>query len=142
MDQYPTKTFSPYHLGVTQQADLWHYVLKQKKVAMENLLKAQKILESLQEVFAHRISVETIEGTHARFLSGITPTTSPEARYLLTVGCLNIHPFPPPPLILSFPTLAQTRSAHGDSTALPTGHASPTPSHALVPTRSPSQDGC
>lgn len=86
---------------IDQQAQLWCLAMKQKKNALESLLAAQKILEDLQEVFVQHLSSEMMEDAHVRFLSGINPTTSPEAHYLLTIGHMNIRPFVSPYRYLS-----------------------------------------
>lgn len=59
---------------------------------MENLLKAQQSLESVQTMLVHHVPVETIEAVHTQLMSGIKPTTSPQAQYLLTIGHLNVGP--------------------------------------------------
>lgn len=76
-----------------QQAHLWCAALKTKKAAMENLLRAQMSLEKIEESIAQHLSVETIEGAHARFLSALDLNPSnPEVSYLLTIGRAGVHP--------------------------------------------------
>jgi hypothetical protein len=65
------------------QGYLWATALKTKKAVMENLLKAQKSI-------AQHLSIESIEGVHARFLSALDPS-NPEASYLLTIGRAGVH---------------------------------------------------
>jgi hypothetical protein len=93
---------------------------------MENLLRAQKTLEKLEGVFVQDLAVtsEAIEGAHTQFLSGIRPITSPEARYILTVGCLTIRSF----LWDSHDNPTHTSLAHGNSVWA--GHIRP--SHAVA----------
>lgn len=92
MDQNVNITLSAVQRSAVKQADLWAVALKSKKIAMENLLKAQKMLEEVQEAVTEYISAETVEGAHNRFLSGIGPRVTPEARYLWTIGHLTVNP--------------------------------------------------
>lgn len=74
-----------------QQGCGWSTAFLAKKVAMENLLKAQKSLEEIEESIAEHLSKESIEGAHAHFLSTLSPS-HPDALYLLRVGQVVICP--------------------------------------------------
>jgi hypothetical protein len=74
-----------------QQAHLWSAALMAKKTAMENMLRAQKSLEEIEESIAEHLSKESIEGAHAWFLSTLNPS-NPETFYLLTVGRTVVRP--------------------------------------------------
>ena len=74
-----------------QQGHGWSTALLAKKAAMENLLKAQKSLEEIEESIAEHLSKESIEGAHARFLSTLNPS-HPDALYLPRVGQIVIRP--------------------------------------------------
>ena len=76
---------------VDQKAHHWSAALKEKKVAMEALLQAQKSLEEVEEDISEYLSKESIEGAHAQFLSTLNPS-NPDASYLLTVGQAFVHP--------------------------------------------------
>lgn len=58
---------------------------------MENLLKAQKSLENIEDSIAQHLSLESIEGAHAWFLSALDPSNQ-EAAYLLKIGLAAIQP--------------------------------------------------
>ena len=58
---------------------------------MENMVKAQKHLEEVEESIAKYVPKETIEVAHARFLSRISSSRS-EGLYLLAVGRLVLRP--------------------------------------------------
>ena len=58
---------------------------------MENMLRAQQSLEEVETSIAKFLPKETIEGTHALFLSTLQPR-DPEALYLLALGQGFIRP--------------------------------------------------
>ena len=74
-----------------EQAHCWSAALKAKKVAMENMLRAQQSLEEVESSIATFLPKETIESTHAQFLSTLPPS-DPEALYLLALGRRFIRP--------------------------------------------------
>ena len=74
-----------------EQAHRWYAALQGKKVAMENMLRAQQSLEAIETSIATFLPKNTIEGTHARFLSTLPPS-DPEALYLLGLGRGFIRP--------------------------------------------------
>ena len=74
-----------------EQAHCWSAALKTKKAAMENMLRAQQSLEEVEVAIARFLPKETIEGTHAQFLSTLPPS-NPEALYLLALGRGFIRP--------------------------------------------------
>lgn len=74
-----------------KQAHCWSAALKAKKAAMENMLRAQQSLEEVESSIAKFLPKETIEGTHAQFLSMLLPS-DPEALYILALGQRFIRP--------------------------------------------------
>ena len=68
-----------------EQAHCWYAALKEKKVAMENMLRAQQSLEEIETSITRFLPKDTIEGTHSRFLSTLPPSDL-EACYLLGLG--------------------------------------------------------
>ena len=74
-----------------QKGESWSAALLAKKAAMENLLTAQKSLEEVEESIAEHLSMESIEGAHARFLSTLNPS-HPDALYLLRIGQVFVRP--------------------------------------------------
>ena len=58
---------------------------------MENLLRAQKSLEEVEESLTKYLPKETIEVAHARFLSRMCSSDS-DALYLLSVGRPVVRP--------------------------------------------------
>jgi len=87
----PVKSGSKCLQDPVQQAHLWSGALKAKKTALENLVKAQKSLEEIEEAIAEHLPMQSIEGAHTQFLSTLQPC-NPEAVYMLTVGRVVIHP--------------------------------------------------
>lgn len=69
----------------------WAAALLAKKAAMEDLLKAQQLLEEIQESIAEHLPIETIESAQAGLLSTLNPS-HPEALYLLRLGQISIRP--------------------------------------------------
>lgn len=74
-----------------QQGHGWSTALLAKKVAMKNLLKAQKSLKEIEESITEHLSKESIKGAHAHFLSTLNPS-HPDALYLLRVGQVVVRP--------------------------------------------------
>ena len=74
-----------------EQAHRWSAALKAKKAAMESMLRAQQSLEEVESSIATFLPKETIEGTHAQFLSTLPPS-DPEGLYLLALGRRFIRP--------------------------------------------------
>ena len=74
-----------------KQAHLWTSAMLVKKTAMENLLKAQKLLEEFEVSITKCLSKESVENAHTRFLSPLHPA-NPDALYLLTIGWAVVRP--------------------------------------------------
>ena len=74
-----------------QKGRSWATALLAKKAAMEDLLKAQKSLEEIEDSIAEHLSREYIDGAHAHFLSTLNPSY-PDALYLLKVGQIFVRP--------------------------------------------------